>query len=432
MDLVIEQGPENAPDAVPLTPLLRDEMVGWEVLEERHGPLLELVDAVLGVVPNCDRYLEIWPPAFRTYNVLVPNFLNLPVPVLGLGGPPPAVVGLAMYVASRTAECPYCSAHSCSFAMRRGASPQQVAAALIPEQSSFGRGELATIAVARSLARIPCELTAGERAELVDVYGERNAEWVVLGAAMMGFLNKFMDAIGVELEQSVVAEVADTLGPQWSPGKAGALLGSAMPPRPAPPVDGWRTRLRLLPLLPAAILSDHRWQRGVPSRWPAVGEFLRERTGHDFPVLARLRSHRVRRSIASMLRENLDPASSVVGIDVKVLAGAVFAEIVQDEHLAGDVRALGRRADVDGQRLDDATAMARGDDTRLPVGDRTAAVAVLRLARAASYSPARIDAATVAACRDGGLSAAAVVEVVTWLSVLQMLHRVTCFAIDAD
>ena len=427
MSVVTQGGAGSTPAAAPLTPLLHDAMVDWEVLEDRYGPLLELVDTVLGVVPNCDRYLEIWPPAFRAYNILVPNLLNLPMPVLGVGGPPPAVVGLAMYVASRTAECPYCSAHSCSFAMRRGAPPETVAAALLPGQASLSRGELATIAVARSLARIPCELTAGERAELVDVYGERDAEWIVLGAVMMGFLNKFMDALGVELEQSVVAETAHTLGPEWSPGKAGALLGPTLPTRPAPPVDGWRTRLRLLPLLPAAIRFDCRWQRGVPSRWPAVGGFLRERTGHDFPVLGRLRSSRVRRSIASMLRENLDPATSVVGIDVKVLAGAVFAEIVEDQQLAGDVRALGRRAGVDDRRLDDAVAVARGDDTRLPADGGTAAV-VMRLARAASYSPARVDPATVAACRDGGLSAAAVVEVVTWLSVLQLLHRLTCFA----
>src|SRR5919206_731751 len=98
-----------------LTPqLLRDSMVGWDVLDERYHALLQLVNRLLGVVPNCDRYLEIWPPAFRTYNVMVPNLLNLPVPVLRLGGPPPAVVRLAMYVASRTAGCSYCSAHSCS------------------------------------------------------------------------------------------------------------------------------------------------------------------------------------------------------------------------------------------------------------------------------------------------------------------------------
>ena len=67
-----------------LVPLLREEMVAWETLEERYGALLKLVEVLLGVVPDCDRYLEIWPPAFRSYNVMVPNFLNLPAPIFGV------------------------------------------------------------------------------------------------------------------------------------------------------------------------------------------------------------------------------------------------------------------------------------------------------------------------------------------------------------
>lgn len=405
----------------------RDAAVSWEVLEGRYGGLLRLVDTVLGVVPNCDPYLEIWPPAFRTYNIMVPNLLNLPVPVLGIGGRPADVVGLAMYVASRIAGCPYCSTHSCSFAMRRGASPDKVAAALLPDRSTFTRGELAAIAVARSLARVPSELTAAERAELVDVYGERNAEWIVLGAVMMGFLNKFMDAIGVELEQSVVAEVSRTMGSAWSPGKAGALLALDAPPRPNPPVDGLRTKLRLLPLLPSAIRFDRRYQHGTPTRWPDIGTFLAETTGHDFPVLARLRSGRARRSIASILRHNLDPRSSTVGLDVKLLAGAIFAEVVADEYLARDIRALARHAHIDTERLQAAAVFSRDDHATPPTHDPTAA-GVLVLARAAAYTPARVDASTVAACRNGGLSPATIVETVTWLSVLQLLHRLTCYA----
>jgi hypothetical protein len=160
----------------PLTPLLQDSMVEWDVLQQR-------------------------------YNIMVPNLLNLPIPVFGVGGPPAAAVGRAMYVSSRTAGCPYCSAHSCSFALRRGATPEKVAAAL-------------------------------------------------------------------------------------------------------------------LPLLPAAIRFDNRAQRGTPKRWPEVGRYLAERTGHNFPVLEKLHSSRARRAVASMLRENLDPASSVIGLSDKVRAGA--------------------------------------------------------------------------------------------------------------
>lgn len=338
---------DQARPAASLTPLLHESRIGWDELNDHYGALLSLVDTVLGVVPNCDRYLEIWPPAFRTCNIMVPNLLNLPVPVFGLGGPPPGVVGLAMYVASRMAGCPYCSAHSCSFAMRRGASPDRVAAALVPDRTSFTRGELAAIAVARSLARIPCELTAAEREELVDVYGERNAEWVALGAIVMGFLNKFMDSIGVELEQSVVSEVSATLGPGWSPGKAGTLLDPAAPERPVPAADGLRTRMRPLPLLPAVIRYDRRWQRETPSGRPEVAAFLSERTGHDFPVLERLHSRRARRSIASVLVMNLDPASSVVGVELKVRVGAIFAEIAGNERLADHISALAQHSGID-------------------------------------------------------------------------------------
>jgi AhpD family alkylhydroperoxidase len=410
-----------------LVPLLRDHMVPWETLEERHRAMLELVRVLLGVVPNCDQYLEIWPPAFRTYNVMVPNLLNLPFSVLGIGGAPAGVVGMSMYVASRTAQCPYCSAHTCSFALRRGASPENLAQALGTEDAGFSRGELATIAVARSLACIPCELVAAERDELMSVYGAKRAEWIVLGAAMMGFLNKFMDAIGVELEQAVVAEVSSTMGRDWSPGKAGAALDPRAATKPPPPPDRLLTKLRIVPLLPAALRMDARWQRGVPSAWPAVGDFLRERTGHNFPVLSRLHHRRAIRSIASMLRENLNPVSTNIGLDTKILAGVVFAEVVADDALAGDVRATAARHAVTDLQMDAAGRFARREgDAALP--DRNPKLrAALTLSRAASPSPARIDADVVATCREGGLTAPAIVELICWLSVLQMLHRLSCF-----
>jgi hypothetical protein len=190
---------------------------------------------------------------------------------------------------------------------------------------------------------------------------------------MMGFLNKFMDSVGVELEQSVVSEVSSTMGPEWSPGKAGTLVDPAAPERPVPAVDGLRTRVRMLPLLPAAIRFDRRWQRRTPSRWPDIAAFLAERAGHDFPVLERLHSRRARRSIASILQQNLDPSTSVLGVDLKVLLGAIFAEIVSDERLAEDIRALARHAGIEGQVLGDAIAYARGTTRRrppAPVGSR--------------------------------------------------------------
>jgi hypothetical protein len=70
------QSPSPNPDER-LVSLLKQDADSMTTLQERYGPMLELVRTFIGVVPNCDGYLEIWPPAFRTYNLMVPNFLNL-------------------------------------------------------------------------------------------------------------------------------------------------------------------------------------------------------------------------------------------------------------------------------------------------------------------------------------------------------------------
>jgi alkylhydroperoxidase family enzyme len=354
---------------------------------------------------------------------MVPNFLNLPFFLFGIGAPGD-VVGLGMYVTSRVAECPYCSAHACSFALRRGASPEQMAEALLGASSRFNRGELATIAVACSLGRIPCEISQEERDELIAAFAPDRAEWIVLGMVMMGFLNKFMNAIGVELEGTVVDEVCATIGPGWSPGKAGFDLDPGSDPKPLLVADGLWTKLRLVPMLPRALLQDKRWQAGAPTAWPAVGHYLHERTDYGFPILSKLRHGRAIQSIATMLRENLDPATSQIGLRAKVLAGLIFAEVVRDPALARDIRALGPQNGVTKAEMDEAVRFASGTDADWSGPDGGLRSALV-LARAALFSPVEIEAGTVAHVRKGGLTPAAIVELICWLSVLQMLHRLT-------
>ncbi len=376
-----------------LTELLRRDAVPMETLHARYGSLLELVRKLIGVVPNCDPYLEIWPPAFRTYNVMVPNFLNLP---LAIWSPTPEV-GLAMYAASRTAECAYCSAHTCSFALRRGAAQDKVAHVLDDHAAHTPR-DRAAIAVARALSRVPSDIDDAQRAELTRQFSPAAAEWVVLGVAMMGFLNKFMDAIGVELEPSTVAEVNGLIARSgWRPGKHGTFDGvDGVAPRP----DGVASKLGVVPYIPAALSLDRKWTAGVPNRWPAVGEFLRAKTGHDFPLLSRLRHRRPIRAIAAMIAANFDGESSVVGLATKHAVGRVYAETVGNAALAAELDKL-----RPGSGTPDATALA--------------------LARAVSPSPARVDDAVVEQSR--ALAPAAIVELVTFVSVLQMLHRLGAY-----
>ena len=410
---------------VVLASLLKKDIVPMETLHERYGPLLELVRILIGVVPNCDTYLEIWPSAFRTYNLMVPNFLNLPFSVFGFGGAPKDIVGLGMYTASRAAECPYCTAHTCSFALRRGASPEKVAQALVGG-SNFTPTELATIAVARSLGRIPCELSDEERQALNDCFSPKASEWIVLGIVLMGFLNKFMDAVGVELEAPTLAEVTSTMGANWSAGKAGRDADPSARPTAPPASDSLLKKLSVLRFAPFALRLDSKWQQGVPVSWPAVGEYLRQRTGYDFPVLSRLQNRRGIRAIASALRENLDPANTVTGLEVKALAGIIFATVIADAPLAAELRILGSSLGVSSERMELAAQFAANPGAE-PESSDPAVAAALFLARAASPSPAEITEQVLERCRTGELSSQAIVELITWISVLQMLHRLSSF-----
>src|SRR6187401_1651976 len=104
---------------------LKHESVDWNSLHRNYNPLLNLVRELIGIIPNCDPTLEIWEPGFRTYNLLVPNMFNLPNTLFGSKSFKSSM-GLAMYASSKAA-CAYCTAHACSFALRRGASTEAIA-----------------------------------------------------------------------------------------------------------------------------------------------------------------------------------------------------------------------------------------------------------------------------------------------------------------
>ena len=376
-----------------LAELLEREAVPFETLHARYGSMLELVRKLLGVVPNCDPYLEIWPPAFRTYNVMVPNLLNLPFMVWGFGAPR-STVGMAMYVSSRAAGCMYCSAHSCTFALRRGATVDEVASALDGEPA-LTDADRAAVRVARSLAVVPAAIDDEDRADLRRHFSENDAEWIVLSIAMMGFLNKAMDALGVPLEEDTASEVDGVISPSgWTPGQH---MKDAVQPGAPPGADSLATRLGLIRHAPQAIKLDKGWTRGVPDRWPAVGEYLRRRTGHSFPALSRLRHRRAVRAIAAMLEENL--GESVIGLGDKLAAGLIYADTVGNPSLAQELRALGAR------ELPDSPTQT--------------------LACAISPSPAAVDQRVMESSR--AIPPAGIVELVSFVSVLQMLHRLSSF-----
>jgi hypothetical protein len=396
--------------------------------------MLRLVRELIGVIPNCDPLLEIWPTGFRTYNLLVPNCLNLPFSLFGFGGSK-ALTGLAMYTASRAASCAYCSAHTFSFALRRGAST----ASLLGHRTDR---EVAVVAVAEGLSRVPCDLTATVCGELNRYFSPSEIEWIVLSVGLMGFLNKFMDAVGVKLEAKALEEVSYFLTPTgWTPGQhAGAGIDVSNASEP-PPVDNIGTYFRVLRQAPSAIRLEQQWTAGVPDRWPEAGDFLEVQTGNRFPVLSKLHHRRTIRALTTVLRDNLDPKQSEVSLRAKCLAGFVYAIIVKNKTLALEARLL---ADCLAPELDESIFAAVEQFAAKPVGNTLVAIgqsfaelsalpnlsdqdiASTIMACAASSSPADINPSILSQATLY-LTNASVVELVVWLSVQQLLHRIGCY-----
>src|SRR5436305_2147805 len=422
-----------APDT--LSRSLQPSSIDLSRLGREYRPLLQLVRLVIGVVPNCDSLLAIWPPGFRSYNLRVPNLLNVPFSVWGWG-PPVVPLGLALYTASWTARCSYCTAHTCAFTLRRGAPPATLTGSRSPAES-------AAVAAAEALASIPCTFTRQHREDLRRHFSAQDAEGIALGIALMGFLNKFMDAAGVDLEDAAVAEVSSVLLPTgWTTGKHRVATEASADPALQPRAGGrdtLATKLAFLRYVPAAIRLEGTWTRGVPSRWPAVGAYLEERTGHDFPLLAKVGSQRAVKAITTVLRDNLSAADSPLGLPVKILAGLVYATVVGNGTLAGEARKLALRASpqvaeetlqavvrfaAEPPESNGGIEAARASLASLPGLDDRAALALL-LAKAISPSPATVAPALLAEVA-AALSPEAQIEPVASVSIQQMLHRLGC------
>lgn len=408
-----------------LVSLLKDDQVPMVTLHKRYKPVLELVKILIGVIPNCDGYLEIWPPAFRSYNIMVPNLLNLPFGVFGLGGAPKDLVGLSLYVSSLSADCPYCTAHTCSYAMRRGTSPEKLAKSLLGGED-FTEQELATISIARSLSTIPSQITDAEREALASAFKPKDAEWIVMGAVNMGFLNKFMDALSVELEPSTMAETAAIMGHSWSPGKAGIDLKDPTARTRPPKSDSLMTKLSVLKYAPKAIKMDKEWQKGVPDSYPEIGQFLLEKTGYSFPVLSRVLNKRVPRAIAAMLIENLDSNTTVIGLKTKILSGIIFAHRIFSPELIDIMKVIGLHFGLTNEEFEKSIQFTL-DDNVDQVSDDSKVKASMLLVKAAAPSPAEITEDVVSICRDSKLSPPQIVELITWISILQMLYRLKSY-----
>ncbi len=141
-----------------------------------------------------------------------------------------------------------------------------------------------------------------------------------------------------------------------------------------------------------------------------------------------------------MLRDNLATPDSPLGLRVKTLAGLVYASVVQDDTLATEARTLAASAGAAHDEIEAVASFAAEPALIDPAQDREAggkalrsldgmdeaAVAALLMAKAVSSSPAEVTPPILASV-DSQLSPPAVIELLVWISVEQLLHRLGAF-----
>ncbi len=409
---------------------LASSAVSLSDLQHKYGSMLVLVEAIIGNTPNADSTLEIWKTGFRTYNILVPNLLNLPQSLFGSKSVK-TLLGLATYASSRAAQCAYCSAHTCSFALRRGVTPEAIL-------GQHNEKETAVISFAEALSRVPSDVSQAHYDTLTAQCSQLEAEQAAMGVVLMGFLNKYMDAMGIEIEQQAIDDTADLLTQTgWTAGKH--LKGDIKlsPNAKIPQSDNLLTYFRITRHALGALKIERNWTKNVPNTYEKAALYLKKHTGHHFPILAKINRKRVIKAFTAILCDNFNTANTTIGLHTKALTGFIFATIAQNEYLIKEARLLSlqtlphiNEATFTGlkqlafQAVPDtaeACTQALSKCAALPDVSASDAVALI-LARAVAPSPTQVNPAILQVVTPQ-LSAESTVELVVWVAIQQAMHR---------
>ncbi|MCZ6603622.1 MAG: peroxidase-related enzyme [Alphaproteobacteria bacterium] len=131
---------------------------------------------------------------------------------------------LVSYMASFSAGCMYCAAHTGSGSIRQGAAAEKISAIWNYETSPlFDEAERAALRVAQLAAQTPNAVTDADFDALKAHFSDDEIVEIVSAISLFGFFNRFNDTIAMTLEDPI-ADFADANlgGTGWEIGKHGA------------------------------------------------------------------------------------------------------------------------------------------------------------------------------------------------------------------
>lgn len=177
-------------------------------------PLFSRVEAHLGVLPNSTLAMAYRPD-------IAEAFAALNAAVMGPGRIDPGLKQLVVLMASSSANCAYCQAHTSHVAERRGEDVDRIEAVWEFETSPlFSAADRAALRVARGAGRVPNEVTDEEFADLATHFDAEQIVELVAAMSVFGYLNRWNETMATTLEAAPLAFANEHLGGAgWEVGK---------------------------------------------------------------------------------------------------------------------------------------------------------------------------------------------------------------------
>lgn len=176
--------------------------------------LFDGVERAMGFVPNSLSTMAHRPE-------ILTAFAALSGAVLGRGTVDPGFKQLVALMASTSAGCRYCQAHTAATSVRRGVDAAWVDSIYEFETSDlFDAAERSALRLARDAAVVPNASTPAHFAEMKRFYSDAQIVEIVSVISLFGWLNRWNDTMATELEDEPLSFAGEHLATHgWQPGK---------------------------------------------------------------------------------------------------------------------------------------------------------------------------------------------------------------------
>ena len=207
---------------LPLSQVL-DELTIDITKEPQFEAVVPVFQKQFGFMPHTFKYVAIWLEAFTAWSCAHLTLWQNATALLGDFLP---VIGFAT---SNAADCAYCAAHATQLSIEGGVRGEKILQLyeFYRDPNATDDSVLPFRALERALIRIARAATlnrvANEDIALVRQLVPDRAEQTISGAAAVaacyGFLNRFNDTIGTEIEGKINQTALNELGDHWQMGK---------------------------------------------------------------------------------------------------------------------------------------------------------------------------------------------------------------------